>query len=268
MDGLAILELRRAWGPVLEVWEGYATDPEIRFLGSSGGLVTALSLYGIERARMQGVLHVGPLAEDPLANVAVISRNRQELLKRTGSRYAPAGACSGLGLLNGDGGPFMFAGKPCDVAAVRKWQTLRSEMADRIAIVISIFCAGTPSTRGSLKILEKLGVQPSQVNPRAIQVMAEVGIDIGGQRSKSVAELAEEQFDLVITLCDHAQQQCPFFPGDTEVMHAGFPDPARVTGTEAEIMAVFRQVRDALRSQLVPLLKEKSSAPAPKEEQG
>ncbi len=102
------------------------------------------------------------------------------------------------------------------------------------------------------------GVQPSQVNPQAIQVMAEVGIDISGQHSKSVAELADETFDLVITLCDQTQQQCPFFPGDTEVMHVGFPDPARATGTEAEIMAVFRQVRDALRSQLVPLLKEKA----------
>jgi arsenate reductase len=102
------------------------------------------------------------------------------------------------------------------------------------------------------------GVQPSRVNPRAIQVMAELGIDISRHRSKSVAELADATFDLVITLCDQAQQQCPIFPGDTEVMHVGFQDPARVTGTEAEIMATFRQVRDALRNQLVPLLKEKA----------
>ncbi|MFA4901920.1 MAG: arsenate reductase ArsC [Desulfobaccales bacterium] len=102
------------------------------------------------------------------------------------------------------------------------------------------------------------GVQPGRVNPRAIQVMAELGIDISQHRSKSVAELAGEQFDLVITLCDQAQQQCPIFPGDTEIMHVGFPDPAEATGTEAEIMVVFRQVRDALRGRLVPLLKEKS----------
>ena len=102
------------------------------------------------------------------------------------------------------------------------------------------------------------GVRPSLVNPRAIQVMAELGLDISRHRSKSVAELAEEQFDLVITLCDQAQQECPIFPGDTEIMHVGFPDPARATGTETEIMAAFRKVRDALRSQLVPLLKEKS----------
>jgi len=101
------------------------------------------------------------------------------------------------------------------------------------------------------------GVRPYQVNHRAIQVMAELGIDISHHRSKSVNDLAEEQFDLVITVCDQAQQQCPFFPGDTEVMHVGFPDPARTTGSEEEIMAVFREVRDEMRQQFIPLLQEK-----------
>ena len=104
------------------------------------------------------------------------------------------------------------------------------------------------------------GMRPSRVNPRAIQVMAELGIDIRGQRSKSVAELAGEPFDLVITLCDETQGQCPFFPGDTEVRHVGFPDPARAAGSEAEIMAVFRQVRDDLRAKIIPLLREKAEA--------
>jgi arsenate reductase len=97
------------------------------------------------------------------------------------------------------------------------------------------------------------GIRPSQVNPRAIQVMAELGIDISNHRSKSVDDLAGEQFDLVITVCDQAQEQCPLFPGETEVMHVGFPDPARSSGSER----IFRKVRDALREQLVPLLREK-----------
>ena len=101
------------------------------------------------------------------------------------------------------------------------------------------------------------GVRPSRVNPRGVQVMKELGIDIREHRSKSVDDLAGEAFDLVITVCDQAQQQCPIFPGETEVMHVGFPDPAKATGTEEEIMAAFRQVRDALREQLVPLLREK-----------
>jgi arsenate reductase len=101
------------------------------------------------------------------------------------------------------------------------------------------------------------GVRPSQVNPRAIQVMTELDIDISQQRSKSVDEMKGEQFDLVITVCDRAATQCPMFPGDTEVMHVGFPDPAQATGTEEDILTVFRQVRDELRRQLIPLLKEK-----------
>ena len=101
------------------------------------------------------------------------------------------------------------------------------------------------------------GVRPSRVNPRAVQVMAELGIDISHHRSKSVDDLAGRKFDLVITVCDQAREQCPIFPGDTEVRHVGFPDPARATGTEAEIMAAFRRVRDDLREQLVPRLREK-----------
>ena len=104
------------------------------------------------------------------------------------------------------------------------------------------------------------GVRPSRVNPRAIKVMAEIGIDISHHRSKSVDDLAGEQFDLVITVCDRAQQQCPIFPGETEVIHVGFPDPAKASGTEAEIMAAFRQVREALRTELIPLLREKAKA--------
>ncbi len=101
------------------------------------------------------------------------------------------------------------------------------------------------------------GIQPSQVNPRAIQVMSELGIDISHHHSKSVDDLTGEQFDLVITLCDQAQQQCPMFPGNAEILHISFPDPAQATGTEEEILAIFRKVRDDLRGQLIPLLRER-----------
>lgn len=101
------------------------------------------------------------------------------------------------------------------------------------------------------------GVAPTRVNPRAVQVMAELGLDISRQRAKSIADLGDQQFDLVITLCDSAQQQCPIFPGATQVIHLGFPDPARATGSDAEIMAAFRRVRDDMREQLIRFLAEK-----------
>jgi arsenate reductase len=104
------------------------------------------------------------------------------------------------------------------------------------------------------------GVRPKFVNPRAIAAMGELGIDIRRHYAKSVDDLSEQDFDLVITVCDHAQQECPIFPGQTEVIHVGFPDPAKATGTEEEVMAEFRRVRDDLRQQLIPLLEEKVAA--------
>ena len=85
------------------------------------------------------------------------------------------------------------------------------------------------------------GVRATRVNPRAIQVMAELGIDISRQRSKSMDEFREEQFDLAITLCDQAQRECPMFLAADRLIHMGFPDPAKATGTEAEIMNEFRR---------------------------
>ena len=103
------------------------------------------------------------------------------------------------------------------------------------------------------------GVRPSKVNPRAIRVMAELGIDISKQWSKSVEDFKDLPFDLVITVCDQAREECPFFPGPTEKLHVGFPDPGRATGSEPEILLAFRRVRDAMREQILPLLQQKIS---------
>ncbi len=104
------------------------------------------------------------------------------------------------------------------------------------------------------------GVRATRVNPRAIRVMAELGIDISGQRSKAMDEFAGENFDLAITLCDSAQKQCPMFPGAARLIHLGFPDPAKATGTEEEIMAAFRRVRDEIRGQVGRFLEEQLAA--------
>jgi arsenate reductase (thioredoxin) len=100
------------------------------------------------------------------------------------------------------------------------------------------------------------GVRATRVNPRAIQVMAELGLDISGQRSKSMDEFSEDRFDLAVTLCDQAQRECPMFLNADRLLHMGFPDPAQATGTEEEILAEFRQVRDDIRRQMVPFLRE------------
>ena len=94
------------------------------------------------------------------------------------------------------------------------------------------------------------GVQPHGVNARAVKVMAEAGVDIGGQRSKHVDELRAVPFDYVITVCDQAHEACPVFPGKTKQVHVGFDDPPRLANdakTEEEALGHYRRVRDEIR---------------------
>jgi arsenate reductase len=95
------------------------------------------------------------------------------------------------------------------------------------------------------------GIEPKGVDPRAVQAMAEVGIDISQHRSKSVLELGDVEFDYVVTLCNDAQATCPFFPAKTAVIHHGFDDPPELAlgaYTEEEVMMHYRRVRDEIRA--------------------
>ena len=98
------------------------------------------------------------------------------------------------------------------------------------------------------------GTEATAVNPRAIRAMAELGIDISGQRSKTLSEFEGQTFDRVITLCGDASEKCPLFFGGVRREHIGFDDPSRATGTEEEIMAEFRRVRDKMKERLLELL--------------
>jgi coenzyme F420 hydrogenase subunit beta len=162
-NGKIIPELLDHWGPVLEIWEGYAADTEIRFEGSSGGAATALALFCLEKENSAGVLHIGTETEAPLRNVPVFSKTREELLKFTGSRYSPAAPCEKLNWIEESKSPCVFIGKPCDVAALRKSQAVNPRLNDKVGLAISIFCAGTPGSAGTYHLLNVLGVKPEQV---------------------------------------------------------------------------------------------------------
>jgi len=94
------------------------------------------------------------------------------------------------------------------------------------------------------------GTKPSSVRPEAIAAMREIGIDISGQRSKSVDEFAGQAFDFVITVCDNGRESCPIFPANTLRIHWSLDDPAAAQGTEEHRLAEFRRVRDQLRTLL------------------
>ncbi|GMU81570.1 MAG: hypothetical protein AMXMBFR47_14410 [Planctomycetota bacterium] len=146
------------WGPVFEVWEGLAGDAEIRRAGSSGGAASALALYAVERGGMYAVLHTAARKDVPYLNETVMSRCRDELLTRTGSRYAPASPGDGLGRIEAAAGPCVFIGKPCDVAGATMAARARPALAEKLGLTVAFFCAGVPSTRGTLDLLKKVGV--------------------------------------------------------------------------------------------------------------
>ena len=95
------------------------------------------------------------------------------------------------------------------------------------------------------------GIQPKGVDPRAVQVMAEAGVDISGQTSKDIDSLGNLEFEYVVTLCDNARESCPFFPAKTKRVHMGFEDPPLLAAgarSEVEALIPYRRVRDAIRA--------------------
>jgi arsenate reductase len=99
------------------------------------------------------------------------------------------------------------------------------------------------------------GVKPTQVNPLAIKVMAEVGVDISKHKSKSAMEFIDQQFNYVITVCDNAKQTCPIFPGHYEKLHWSLKDPAEAEGSEEDKLKVFRKIRDEIKDNVLAFIK-------------
>lgn len=130
------------------------------------------------------------------------------------------------------------AARPRHVLFLCVANSARSQLAEGIARALA-----PPSTR-----ISSAGSRPSQVHPLAIRVMAEIGIDITGQRSKSVNDIPPDDVDVAITLC--AEEVCPVFLGKAHRVHWGLPDPARAGATAAEALQAFRDVRDELRRRL------------------
>ncbi len=122
---------------------------------------------------------------------------------------------------------------------------------------------------GSAAEVASAGIERHGLNPLAVAVMAEAGIDILGHRSKTLDDLPDLEFDLVVTVCGHAHESCPRFPGCTKVIHAGFDDPSKLAAgaaSEQEALVHYRRVRDEIRwfidSMTMPKAKEKNRGEA------
>jgi arsenate reductase len=149
----------------------------------------------------------------------------------------------------------VFMDKKCKILFLCTGNSCRSQMAEGFARTLA-FDAIEPYSAG---------VEPHGLNARAVEVMKESGIDISGHQSKHVDSLVHIPFDYVITVCDHAHETCPMFPGKTKIVHIGFDDPpalARSARTDEEALAVYRRVRDEIRAWILTLPGSLESAPS------
>jgi coenzyme F420 hydrogenase subunit beta len=211
-----IRTLSESWGPVLEVWEGYASDNNIRFMGSSGGITTALALFCLEKGYAKEILHVGANPNVPWQNIPAYSRNKENLLKCTGSRYSPAAPCLGFNRVVESDWPWVFIGKPCDVAALRKSQKVSHRLEKNVCLAISCFCASTPTTKATENLLAKLGVSPSQVEELRYR-----GLGWPGKTRVKLKDMHEEYREMNYEqswgniLSNYGQYRCRLCPDST-----------------------------------------------------
>ena len=132
-------------------------------------------------------------------------------------------------------------GAPIRVLVVCTGNAARSQMAEA-------FLARIPGI-----VAASAGTRPAGVHPLTIRVLAEAGIDWSAARSKSIIEMLDQDWDLVLTVCDNAREACPVVPGARRTAHVAFPDPATAPGTEADRLAAFRAVRDRIADRMAAL---------------
>jgi len=133
---------------------------------------------------------------------------------------------------------FLCTGNSCRSQMAEGW--LRHLAGDRFAVASA-------------------GTRPGGLNPAAVRVMGERGVDISGHHSKSVDQFGGQAFDCVVTVCDNAKEACPVFPGGGRRLHWSFDDPAAAPGTEEQRLAVFRRVRDQIEQRIREFLREAES---------
>jgi coenzyme F420 hydrogenase subunit beta len=195
------------WGPYLTVATGWASDPDTRHSGSSGGALTALALHLVEDGVVDAVLTIRADADRPMGNSTTILTTRADLLEAAGSRYAPSSPLSLVPLAVSSGRRHAFVGKPCDAAALRAWSERDARVAAAFPVILSFFCAGVPSTRGGERLLEAMGA-----DARALKQFRYRGNGWPGRATATLADGSERSMSYHDSwggvLSKHVQHRC------------------------------------------------------------
>lgn len=151
------------WGPSLAIFTGNATDPEVRHAGSSGGVLSALAIHALATGLADRIVHVAMDEASPTLNRIQRSVDAAQVIEAAGSRYAPASPLAAIVAEVERGGRFVFIGKPCDVGALRQLASLDPRVDAAVPVMLSFFCAGTPSQAGTDRILDRLGADKARL---------------------------------------------------------------------------------------------------------
>lgn len=150
------------WGRERGVFLSYSTDAYIRHMASSGGVLTAISLYLIETKKVDGIIHIKQDQNEPIETEIACSYTRDEVLECMGSRYSSSMPLAAISEYIGNGKKYAFVGKPCDVTALRNYMLHHAAALKSFPYLLSFFCAGAPSRDANLNLLNKLGCAQSK----------------------------------------------------------------------------------------------------------
>ncbi|MGD9811725.1 MAG: Coenzyme F420 hydrogenase/dehydrogenase, beta subunit C-terminal domain [Sphingobium sp.] len=151
------------WGPAHRIMTGHSTDPDIRFCGSSGGAVSALAFHAITSGLVDHVLQISADPDKPTRNVLRWANTREQIVLGAGSRYAPSSPLEQIDKALEQPGKFAFVGKPCDVSALRQLGKTDPRVNEKVPLMLSFFCAGTPALDGADRIVRAMGLDPENL---------------------------------------------------------------------------------------------------------
>ena len=154
---------KNIWGEIRKSYIAYASNPQIRYKGSSGGVITALAIYLLKEHLVDGIIQVGADESDPLKNIVQISRNEEDILRCCGSRYAPVSMFASAYEKLGENENYCLVGKPCDIRAFKNYMSLFPTHTWKIKYTLSFFCAGVPSENATEEVLKKMGIEKNDV---------------------------------------------------------------------------------------------------------
>ena len=247
-----------SWGPVRGLCLAWSADEEIRFRGSSGGAISAILIALLDAGAIDAVLQVGSSPSDPLQNEVHVSTTRQEVLANAGARYAPSAPLSGLEPILKSRKRVAIVGKPCDIAALRRFCAAQPDVQERIVLFLSFFCGGIPSLEGAKAVVEELGASHAEIKsfsfrgngwPGKTEAVMRDGSRLSMTYEKSWGTILNRRLQLRCKICpDSTGEFADIACGDGwHLKHDGSPDFSEHPGRSLVVARTERGV-SVLRS--------------------